>query len=231
MHEESRPPGRPHREAPLSLAALVFLVAYSVRVLVRDLPGWGLDLCLAAIALAWATAALDYAARWRRSGDGRRFVRRHPLNTLIVVLPLLRPLAFVRVYEAVQRRRGRPLLSVPARVVTYTGIAVLALGYTCALTVYALERDAPGASIRSFGQAVWWACATLGTVGYGDAVPVTGWGRTVAVFLMACGIALLGAVTGAFSTWLLGVFGAQDPRAAERDEDAAVRDADRPPQD
>lgn len=219
VHADRPPLTHPvHREAPLSLAALVFLAAFAVRVLAEDLPAYGRALCLGVIGAAWAVAVLDYLVRWRQSGEGRRFPRRHPLDTLVALLPLLRPLAFVRVYEAVQRRRSGPVLSVPARVITYTGISVLMLGFTGALTVYGLERDAPGASIRTFGDAVWWACATLATVGYGDAVPVTGWGRTVAVLMMGCGVALLGAVTGAFSTWLLGVFGAE--RAPRPQEDA-----------
>jgi voltage-gated potassium channel len=53
---------------------------------------------------------------------------------------------------------------------------------------------------------VWWACSTLATVGYGDVTPVTPMGRTIAVGLMGCGLALLGAVTGSFSSWLLQVF-------------------------
>jgi voltage-gated potassium channel len=60
--------------------------------------------------------------------------------------------------------------------------------------------------MRTFGDAVWWTCATLATVGYGDVAPVTPWGRVIAVGLMGYGLALLGAVTGSFSSWLLQVF-------------------------
>jgi voltage-gated potassium channel len=57
---------------------------------------------------------------------------------------------------------------------------------------------------------VWWACSALTTVGYGDVTPVTPLGRVIAVFLMVGGLALLGAVTGSFSSWLIQVFGRED---------------------
>lgn len=81
-----------------------------------------------------------------------------------------------------------------------------------ALAVYNCEHSAPGATIRTFGDSVWWAAATLSTVGYGDVTPVTPWGRVIAVAMMGCGIALLGAVTGSFSSWLLQVFAREDEK-------------------
>lgn len=116
----------------------------------------------------------------------------------------------VKVYTAVQQRRDRPRLNLYARVMSYASLSAVLLGLSAALAVYRLERAAPGASIHTFGDAVWWACATLSTVGYGDAAPVTFWGRTVAAGLMACGLALLGAVTGSFSSWLIQVFTRED---------------------
>ncbi|MGW3653762.1 potassium channel family protein [Streptomyces sp. NPDC000878] len=197
-------------EAPLGMASLLFLAAYAVRVLAHNLSATGQALCLAVLLAAWAVFALDYTVRWHLSGEGARFVRTHWLDTLVLLLPLLRPLRVVRVYEAVLHRRGTPRLALYARVTVYAGLSVALLGFAGALAVYQQEHAAPDATILTFGDAVWWTCATLATVGYGDVSPVTPIGRVVAVGLMACGLALLGAVTGSFSSWLLGVFSRED---------------------
>ncbi|MFF1699184.1 potassium channel family protein [Streptomyces sp. NPDC058257] len=199
-----------HTEALLAVASLLYLTSYAVLVLASGLPGMGRDVCLTVLFAAWAVFAVDYAARWRLSGQGLRFVRTHWLDTLVLVLPLLRPLRVVHIYETVQRRHGRPRLALHARVVTYSGLSALLLGFAASLAVYQHEHAAKGATIRTFGDAVWWASATLATVGYGDETPVTPVGRLVAVGLMLCGLALLGAVTGSFSSWLLQVFARED---------------------
>ncbi|MCW8099935.1 potassium channel family protein [Streptomyces tauricus] len=193
-------------EMPLALTSVLFFTSYAIRVLGHGLPRPWPSACVAVMLGAWAVFAVDYAVRWRLSGQGPHFVRKHWLDTVVLLLPLLRPLRVVKVYEAVQRRRGRPRLTLHARVITYAGLAVSLLGFAGALAVYQQERTAPGATIHTFGDAVWWACATLATVGYGDVAPVTPVGRLVAVAMMACGLALLGAVTGSFSSWLLQVF-------------------------
>ncbi|WP_210594259.1 potassium channel family protein [Streptomyces sp. GESEQ-35] len=193
-------------EIPLAIASLVFLAAYAVLVLAHDLPGVWKAMCLAVLAATWAMFAVDYAVRWRLSGRRLGFVRSHVLDTVVLVLPLLRPLRVVRLYEAVQRRHDRPRLALYARVIAYAGLSTMLLGFAGALAVYQQEHAAPDATIRTFGDAVWWACATLSTVGYGDVTPVTPVGRVIAAGMMACGLALLGAVTGSFSSWLLQVF-------------------------
>ncbi|MFI6422309.1 potassium channel family protein [Streptomyces sp. NPDC050842] len=216
-----RPPKPPRQErwdrrmeTPLAVASLAYLTGYAVRVLGHhDLPQVWLDLCLAVTLASWAVFIADYGVRLRLSGLGPlRFVRTHLLDTVVLLLPLLRPVRMVTIYDRVQRRQEKPRLSLYARVMVYAGLTTTLLGFAGALTVYQYEVDAPGATIRTFGDAVWWACATLATVGYGDVSPVTTGGRVTAVGVMACGLALLGAVTGSFSSWLIQAFTREDEK-------------------
>ncbi|MFJ9351462.1 potassium channel family protein [Streptomyces sp. NPDC101237] len=227
MDDESRLDRWERRtDLALGIASLVFLGAYAVHVLAPGLPRAVHLVFLSLTYGSWVLFAVDYGVRWWISGTGPRFVRRQWLDTLVVLLPLLRPVQIVRTYEAMQRRHGRPRLALQARVMFYASLSIALLGFAGALAVYQVERGAPNATIRSFGDSVWWTCSTLSTVGYGDVTPVTTLGRIIAVGLMACGIALLGAVTGSFSSMLLQRF------AVEGEEDlAAGRTAQRPPQE
>lgn len=194
-------------EIPLFWVSLVFLASYATLVLVHASDQVWRSLSLALLCTSWAALAGDYAVRLVLSGRGWRFPRTNWLDTMVLVLPLLRPLRIVKIYTTIeQRRTGGARLSLYARVMVYSGLSAVLLGFAAALAVYQAEQDAPGATIRTFGDSVWWACSTLTTVGYGDATPVTPAGRVVAVGLMVCGLALLGAVTGSFSSWLIHVF-------------------------
>lgn len=60
--------------------------------------------------------------------------------------------------------------------------------------VWWVERDEADTTFGSWADAIWWGLTTLTTVGYGDHVPVTTWGRVVAGAIMVAGVAMLGAV-------------------------------------
>ncbi|MCX4968245.1 potassium channel family protein [Streptomyces sp. NBC_00654] len=199
-------------EVPLFLASVVFLLGYAVRVLAPHDTGPWPDIGLTLVCSTWLLFVVDYLVRLRQSGLGARFVRVHWLDTLVLALPLLRPLRVIRIYTAVQNRRDRPRLNLYARVMSYAGLSAVLLGFAAALAVYHQEHTAAGATILTFGDAAWWACETLTTVGYGDVSPVTPGGRVIAAMLMACGLGLLGAVTGSFSSWLLQVFTREDEK-------------------
>ncbi|ROP54409.1 voltage-gated potassium channel [Streptomyces sp. PanSC9] len=199
-------------EIPLFVASLVFMAAYATRVLAVSLADWR-NLCLWVMLALWVVFAADYVVRWRLGGQRfLHFVSTHFLHTVVVVLPLLRPLRIVPLYDVIQRRQGEPRLSLYARVTSYASLSTLLLGFAGALAVFQQERGAPGANMTTFGDAVWWAASTLSTVGYGDITPVTRLGRTIAIGMMACGLGLLGAVTGSFSSWLMQTFTRESDR-------------------
>ena len=62
-------------------------------------------------------------------------------------------------------------------VVILTGAVLL-----FASLLYAIEHKIQPDKFGTIPQAMWWAIVTLGTVGYGDVVPVTPLGKMVAVF-------------------------------------------------
>ncbi|MEU3988921.1 ion channel [Streptomyces platensis] len=187
----------------LFIASILFLASYTVRVLTPDLsPGW-YALWETVMIVSWGVFVAEYLARLAFSRDRWHFVRTRWLDLIVTVLPLLRPLRMIDLHERVQLRRDRPGLVLEARVMIYSGLAALLLGYAASLAVYHDERSAPDANIRTFGNAVWWAASTLTTTGYGDATPVTARGRVIAVGLMFAGVALVGAVVGSFSSYLM----------------------------
>jgi voltage-gated potassium channel len=61
----------------------------------------------------------------------------------------------------------------------------------------------PESNIKSPEDAVWWAMATITTVGYGDRYPVTTEGRFIGVLLMVVGVGLFGTLAGFIASWFL----------------------------
>jgi voltage-gated potassium channel len=57
--------------------------------------------------------------------------------------------------------------------------------------LYAIEREVQPEKFGTIPQAMWWAIVTLGTVGYGDVVPVTALGKFVSVFAIISGFAMI----------------------------------------
>ncbi len=116
---------------------------------------------------------------------------------------LLRPLRLLRLVTllSVLNRTGSQGLR--GRVVTYAAGGTTLLVLCGALAITDAERSQTGATITSFGDALWWAVSTMTTVGYGDTYPITTTGRVVAAFLMLGGIAVLGVVTATLASWLV----------------------------
>ena len=70
------------------------------------------------------------------------------------------------------------------------------------------------------GDGVWWAVVTLGTVGYGDIVPHSAWGRVIGVLVIVLGVTFLSFLMATVTS--LFVASDQDRRNARTDEERAA---------
>lgn len=190
-------------EWPLAGAAVLFLAAYAWPVLHPGLSRGWVVACAVVTWVVYAVFLVDYLVRLRLADDRGRWFVRHLLDLVILALPLLRPLRLLRLITLLQVLNRTASGSLRGRVALYVSGGSVLLWFVAALAVLDAERDADGATITTLGDAVWWAAATMTTVGYGDRVPVTGTGRGVGIGLMVCGIALLGSVTAMLASWLL----------------------------
>jgi voltage-gated potassium channel len=150
---------------------------------------------------------------------------------LLSSIPLVAPLRFGRAARIIRvlrvLRAARAAKTLAAFFVTHrtrNGVAVAALLTFIAIvlasvSILQFERDAPGASIRTAVDAIWWAVSTITTVGYGDTYPVTSAGRAVAGMLMVGGVALYGIVAGLIASWFI-----MPAERAEGREIAELRD-------
>lgn len=209
-------------EWPLMVAAVLFLVAYALPILDPTGSAWLLSWCRLISWVTWCMFGIDLVVRVLFADRRGRYLIHHWYDVLIMVLPLLRPLRPLRLLRlipllSILNRRARTRLRGRVAIYVVGGAALLA--FVAALAVLDAERGSPGANILDFGDAMWWAVATMTTVGYGDRFPSTGIGRLVAFGLMVGGIALLGTVTATIASWLV------EAVASEKEQTEDVQEA------
>ncbi len=211
-------------EGPGTYLAVVFAVALAAE-LVLNAQGATVPAALGWLLLAiWGFFLVQFVLGIVISPYRLRYLRRNWLTALSLLVPFLRAFRVLRVVGALRatnavraiggfNRAARTLDSV---------LAWTRAGYAAALTATAVllgsaallmfEVDAPGSRITNYGEALWWAAATITTVGAATE-PVTLGGRLVALALMLAGLVLLGYVAGVLATLL---FERRDGQASRR---------------
>jgi voltage-gated potassium channel len=185
------------------VAAVAFLAAYAIPILNPRLDPDLVEICRVTTWVTWVLFTLDYFVRLAAAEDRRRYVLRHLLDLVIIALPLLRPLRVLRLVSLLRVLNRGAASTLRGRLAVYVAGGAVLLAFCGALAVLDAERGAPGSNIATFGDAFWWAIATMTTVGYGDRFPVTDEGRVAAVALMIGGVAVLGLVTATLASWLV----------------------------
>lgn len=101
--------------------------------------------------------------------------------------------AIYRLYEAFR--------SIKVELVVFVLITLCVL-YIAALGIYYFENPVQPDKYSSVFHSLWWAIATLTTVGYGDVYPITFGGRAFTFIILMIGIGLISIPTGLIASAL-----------------------------
>lgn len=176
---------------PLFLAALLFLIGLILLIEPESFEGHPLRGRYFTV-VAWAIYLADYVISLVLAPKRVEFVKTHILQGIGVFFPPLRILLIMHVTTQIAvESRARFGKRVREYLLYLTTLVVV----VASIAVTAVEHKAPGATILTFGDALWWSATTISTVGYGDMYPVTLPGRFVAVALMVNGFLILSVLT------------------------------------
>jgi voltage-gated potassium channel len=126
----------------------------------------------------------------------------------VSVLRLGRTARIVRIFRVLRGVRATKVLSsfVLERRSEDTLLAVVLISFLLTILASASVlhfETMPESNIKTADDALWWAYATMATVGYGDRVPVTWEGRLIGALLMAAGVGIFGTLSGFVAAWFL----------------------------
>ena len=141
---------------------------------------------------------------------------------LLRLLRLLRVLKLVR-YGTALHRFGRALYMAKEELIVFLS-AILVLLYLAAFGIYHFEHAAQPHKFASIFDALWWAVATITTVGYGDIYPITPMGRLFTFVILIMGLGLVAVPTGILASALSALHheeAADKARQAEKTGEAA----------
>jgi voltage-gated potassium channel Kch len=123
-----------------------------------------------------------------------------------------------RAHARFQRRAARAIAD--RHVFRYLAGAIVVLSLLSGTFAWLTDRK----DFHTLGDGLWWAVVTLATVGYGDIVPHTAWGRVVGSVVIVCGVTFLSILTATITSYF--VSGTQEERAVEAAEVEAQRGQD-----
>jgi voltage-gated potassium channel len=155
----------------------------------------------------WSAVDIPMLSRMQPWKARLRFALRPiMLVDLMAVLPFylhflipidLRVLRVLRLFRLLKLVRYSPALQTLGRVIAdeYRALlgallVMLVLLLFSSAVIYFLEREAQPEVFGSIPSSAWWAISTLTTVGYGDAVPATPWGKVVGGIVMLLGVGM-----------------------------------------
>ena len=119
---------------------------------------------------------------------------------IIRLLRLLRAVKALRYSETLDRML-KAFFAIHRELAVF-GVACIIVLYIAAVGIYYFEREAQPEAFASIFHAMWWAVATLTTVGYGDVYPVTIAGRAFTGVMLFVGLGIVAVPSGLFASAL-----------------------------
>jgi voltage-gated potassium channel len=137
-------------------------------------------------------------------GVDLRSVRAFRLLRLFRIFKLAR-------YNRTVLRFHRALLIAREEIILFGAVALVLL-YLAAVGIYYFENEAQPEKFASVFHSLWWATATLTTVGYGDVYPITVGGRCFTFVVLLVGLGIVSIPAGLVASAL------SQAREAEEDQ-------------
>jgi voltage-gated potassium channel len=113
---------------------------------------------------------------------------------ILRLLKLVRALKLAR-YSAAARRFHKAFLIAKEEIILFLCVALIVL-YLAAVGIYYFENQAQPEAFKSVFHSLWWAVATLTTVGYGDIYPVTVGGKCFTFVVLIVGLGVVSVPAG-----------------------------------
>ena len=115
-------------------------------------------------------------------------------------LRLFQMLKLARYSQAVKRIH-KALMIAREELLLFGAVALILL-YLSAVGIYYFEHSAQPDAFQSVFHSLWWAVATLTTVGYGDVYPITAGGRVFTFFILMLGLGIVAVPAGLLASAL-----------------------------
>jgi len=129
-----------------------------------------------------------------------------------VTFQALRVLRFLRLFRILKLTRYTDAISriwkailIAKEELVLFSIVTLMLLYLSAVGIYHFEHAAQPENYKSLFDCLWWAVATLTTVGYGDIYPITIGGRLFTFVILMLGLGVVSVPTGVIASALAAV--------------------------
>lgn len=104
-------------------------------------------------------------------------------------------------YSSAMRRYHKAFLIAKEELVLF-GTASMIVFYLASVGIYYYENEAQPEVFASVFHSMWWAVATLTTVGYGDIYPITAGGKVFTFIVLLIGLGFVAVPTGLFASAL-----------------------------